>query len=159
MIYGQNSDTSLNSCRDISKYSTIWIYQIDIDMQTLNEFSSWQRRNVWFISWGGLCLSFYSSFDETELTAEDCVGRDQQLFHCLFQDSAEFDLLFENAFDQWVASTASEKCTFFQILHHTCQRYLTDRKPEFINCQSKIMGGKWALTLFQLSYFPILIFI
>ncbi|XP_055412269.1 syntaxin-binding protein 6 isoform X5 [Bubalus kerabau] len=57
------------------------------------------------------------------------------------RDSAEFDLLFENAFDQWVASTASEKCTFFQILHHTCQRYLTDRKPEFINCQSKIMGA------------------
>ncbi|XP_051833289.1 syntaxin-binding protein 6 isoform X2 [Antechinus flavipes] len=57
------------------------------------------------------------------------------------RDSAEFDLLFENAFDQWVASTASEKCTFFQILHHTCQRYLTDKKPEFINCQSKIMGG------------------
>uniref|UniRef100_A0A7N5K807 Syntaxin-binding protein 6 n=1 Tax=Ailuropoda melanoleuca TaxID=9646 RepID=A0A7N5K807_AILME len=57
------------------------------------------------------------------------------------RDSAEFDLLFENAFDQWVASTASEKCTFFQILHHTCQRYLPDRKPEFINCQSKIMGG------------------
>ncbi|XP_058522259.1 syntaxin-binding protein 6 isoform X1 [Ochotona princeps] len=57
------------------------------------------------------------------------------------RDSAEFDLLFENTFDQWVASTASEKCTFFQILHHTCQRYLTDRKPEFINCQSKIMGG------------------
>uniref|UniRef100_A0A8B7U9Y3 Syntaxin-binding protein 6 n=1 Tax=Castor canadensis TaxID=51338 RepID=A0A8B7U9Y3_CASCN len=56
------------------------------------------------------------------------------------RDSAEFDLLFENTFDQWVASTASEKCTFFQILHHTCQRYLTDRKPEFINCQSKIMG-------------------
>ncbi|XP_057400135.1 syntaxin-binding protein 6 isoform X1 [Balaenoptera acutorostrata] len=56
------------------------------------------------------------------------------------RDSAEFDLLFENAFDQWVASSASEKCTFFQILHHTCQRYLTDRKPEFINCQSKIMG-------------------
>ncbi|XP_073067524.1 syntaxin-binding protein 6 isoform X2 [Manis javanica] len=57
------------------------------------------------------------------------------------RDSAEFDLLFENAFDQWVASTASEKCTFFQILHHTCQRYLTDRKPEFINCQSKVTGG------------------
>ncbi|ELK17048.1 Syntaxin-binding protein 6 [Pteropus alecto] len=57
------------------------------------------------------------------------------------RDSAEFDLSFENASDQWVASTASEKCTFFQILHHTCQRYLTDRKPEFINCQSKIMGG------------------
>uniref|UniRef100_A0A8V5GMA5 Uncharacterized protein n=1 Tax=Melopsittacus undulatus TaxID=13146 RepID=A0A8V5GMA5_MELUD len=57
------------------------------------------------------------------------------------RDSPEFDLLFENAFDQWVASTASEKCTFFQILHSTCQRYLTDKKPEFINCQSKIMGG------------------
>uniref|UniRef100_A0A6I8P8H2 Syntaxin binding protein 6 n=1 Tax=Ornithorhynchus anatinus TaxID=9258 RepID=A0A6I8P8H2_ORNAN len=57
------------------------------------------------------------------------------------RDSPEFDLLFENAFDQWVASTASEKCTFFQILHHTCQRYLTDKKPEFINCQSKIMGA------------------
>uniref|UniRef100_A0A8C5RCJ9 Syntaxin binding protein 6 n=1 Tax=Laticauda laticaudata TaxID=8630 RepID=A0A8C5RCJ9_LATLA len=57
------------------------------------------------------------------------------------RDSPEFDLLFENAFDQWVASTASEKCTFFQILHHTCQRYLTDKKPEFINCQSKVIGG------------------
>uniref|UniRef100_K7FIE0 Syntaxin-binding protein 6 n=1 Tax=Pelodiscus sinensis TaxID=13735 RepID=K7FIE0_PELSI len=57
------------------------------------------------------------------------------------RDCPEFDLLFENAFDQWVASTASEKSTFFQILHHTCQRYLTDKKPEFINCQSKIMGG------------------
>ncbi|KAM9239144.1 syntaxin-binding protein 6 isoform 2-T2 [Leptosomus discolor] len=57
------------------------------------------------------------------------------------RDSPEFDLLFENAFDQWVASTASEKCTFFQVLHHTCQRYLTDKKPEFINCQSKIMGA------------------
>nr|XP_006004118.1 PREDICTED: syntaxin-binding protein 6 isoform X1 [Latimeria chalumnae] len=57
------------------------------------------------------------------------------------RDSPEFDLLFENAFDQWVASTASEKCTFFQILHHTCQRYLADRKPEFINCQSKLLGG------------------
>ncbi|XP_043372429.1 syntaxin-binding protein 6 isoform X2 [Dermochelys coriacea] len=57
------------------------------------------------------------------------------------RDSPEFDLLFENAFDQWVASTASEKSTFFQILHHTCQRYLPDKKPEFINCQSKIMGA------------------
>lgn len=64
------------------------------------------------------------------------------MYFFFFQDSPEFDLLFENAFDQWVASTASEKCTFFQVLHHTCQRYLTDKKPEFINCQSKIMGGK-----------------
>uniref|UniRef100_A0A674G9K4 Syntaxin-binding protein 6 n=1 Tax=Taeniopygia guttata TaxID=59729 RepID=A0A674G9K4_TAEGU len=62
------------------------------------------------------------------------------------RDSPEFDLLFENAFDQWVANTASEKCTFFQVLHHTCQRYLTDRKPEFINCQSKIMGAADSVT-------------
>lgn len=57
------------------------------------------------------------------------------------RDCAEFDLVFENAFDQWVASTASEKCTFFQILHNISQRYLSDRKPEFINCQSKVLGG------------------
>ncbi|XP_061467517.1 syntaxin-binding protein 6 isoform X4 [Rhineura floridana] len=69
------------------------------------------------------------------------VRRSQWMLEQLRQDSPEFDLLFENAFDQWVASTASEKCTFFQILHHTCQRYLTDKKPEFINCQSKIIGG------------------
>ncbi|KAM4666400.1 syntaxin-binding protein 6 isoform 3-T3 [Amazona ochrocephala] len=62
------------------------------------------------------------------------------------RDSPEFDLLFENAFDQWVASTASEKSTFFQVLHHTCQRYLTDKKPEFINCQSKIMGAADSVT-------------
>ncbi|CAG10386.1 unnamed protein product [Tetraodon nigroviridis] len=34
-----------------------------------------------------------------------------------------------------------KKCTFIQILHHTCQRYCSARKPEFINCQSKLMGG------------------
>ncbi|KAM4899412.1 syntaxin-binding protein 6 isoform 2-T2 [Sylvia borin] len=62
------------------------------------------------------------------------------------RDSPEFDLLFENAFDQWVANTASEKCTFFQVLHHTCQRYLTDKKPEFINCQSKITGAADSVT-------------
>ncbi|XP_038642117.1 syntaxin-binding protein 6 isoform X2 [Scyliorhinus canicula] len=57
------------------------------------------------------------------------------------RDCPEFDLIFENAFDQWVASTASEKCTFFQILHNISQRYLSDKKPEFINCQSKVSGG------------------
>lgn len=60
----------------------------------------------------------------------------------LFQDCPEFDLVFENAFDQWSAGSAGEKCTFIQILHHTCQRYCSARKPEFINCQSKLMGGK-----------------
>ncbi|XP_072340459.1 syntaxin-binding protein 6 isoform X1 [Scyliorhinus torazame] len=57
------------------------------------------------------------------------------------RDCPEFDLMFENAFDQWVASTASEKCTFFQILHNISQRYLSDKKPEFINYQSKVSGG------------------
>ncbi|XP_078089401.1 syntaxin-binding protein 6 [Mustelus asterias] len=57
------------------------------------------------------------------------------------RDSPEFDLVFENAFDQWAANTASEKCTFFQILHNISQRYLSDKKPEFINCQSKVVGG------------------
>ncbi|XP_009871152.1 PREDICTED: syntaxin-binding protein 6, partial [Apaloderma vittatum] len=70
------------------------------------------------------------------------------------RDSPEFDLLFENAFDQWVASTASEKCTFFQVLHNTCQRYLTDKKPEFINCQSKIMGGKSLMHIFRNKQTP-----
>lgn len=62
----------------------------------------------------------------------------------LSKDSPEFDLTFENAFDQWVAGSAGEKCTFIQILHHTCQRYSSARKPEFINCQSKLLGGKTA---------------
>ncbi|MBN3273239.1 STXB6 protein, partial [Polyodon spathula] len=57
------------------------------------------------------------------------------------QDCAEFDLVFDNAFDPWVAGSATQKCMFFQILHHTCQRFLADRKPEFINCQSKLLGG------------------
>uniref|UniRef100_A0A3Q3L4H9 Syntaxin-binding protein 6 n=1 Tax=Mastacembelus armatus TaxID=205130 RepID=A0A3Q3L4H9_9TELE len=52
-----------------------------------------------------------------------------------------FDLMFDNAFDQWVAGSAGEKCTFIQILHHTCQRYSSARKPEFVNCQSKLLGG------------------
>lgn len=60
----------------------------------------------------------------------------------LFKDCPEFDLVFDNAFDQWVAGSAGEKCTFIQILHHTCQRYSPTRKPEFINCQSKLLGGK-----------------
>ncbi|XP_064177574.1 syntaxin-binding protein 6 isoform X1 [Anguilla rostrata] len=58
------------------------------------------------------------------------------------RDCPEFDLMFDNAFDQWVASSAGEKCTFVQILHHTCQRYSVERKPEFVNCQSKLLGGK-----------------
>ncbi|KAF7663863.1 hypothetical protein LDENG_00199630 [Lucifuga dentata] len=61
------------------------------------------------------------------------------------RDCAEFDLMFDNAFDQWIAGSAGEKCTFIQILHHTCQRYSSARKPEFINCQSKLLGEDQAV--------------
>uniref|UniRef100_A0A4W5KZF0 Syntaxin-binding protein 6 n=1 Tax=Hucho hucho TaxID=62062 RepID=A0A4W5KZF0_9TELE len=57
------------------------------------------------------------------------------------RDCPEFDLAFDNAFDQWVAGSAGEKCTFIQILHHTCQRYSSQSKPEFVNCQPKLLGG------------------
>ncbi|XP_028846861.1 syntaxin-binding protein 6 isoform X2 [Denticeps clupeoides] len=57
------------------------------------------------------------------------------------RDSPEFDLMFDNAFDQWVAGSSGEKGTFVQVLHHTCQRYRADRKPEFVNCQSRLLGG------------------
>ncbi|XP_071760535.1 syntaxin binding protein 6 (amisyn), like [Centroberyx gerrardi] len=39
------------------------------------------------------------------------------------KDSPEFDLVFDNALDQWVASSAAEKCIFVQILYHACQTY------------------------------------
>ncbi|XP_066523833.1 syntaxin-binding protein 6 isoform X2 [Hoplias malabaricus] len=57
------------------------------------------------------------------------------------KDCPEFDLMFENACDQWVAGSSGDKCMFVQVLHNTCQRYSADRKPEFVNCQSKLLGG------------------
>ncbi|XP_038581989.1 syntaxin binding protein 6 (amisyn), like [Micropterus salmoides] len=39
------------------------------------------------------------------------------------KDSPEFDLVFYNAVDQWVASSSAEKCIFVQILYHACQTY------------------------------------
>nr|XP_040016843.1 syntaxin binding protein 6 (amisyn), like [Gasterosteus aculeatus aculeatus] len=39
------------------------------------------------------------------------------------KDSPEFDLVFDNATDQWVASSSAEKCIFVQILYHACQTY------------------------------------
>lgn len=39
------------------------------------------------------------------------------------KDSPEFDLVFDNTVDQWVASSAAEKCIFVQILYHACQTY------------------------------------
>ncbi|TSM77337.1 Syntaxin-binding protein 6 [Bagarius yarrelli] len=58
------------------------------------------------------------------------------------RDCPEFDLTFENAFDQWVAGSAGDKCMFVQVLHNTCQRYSAERKPEFVNCQSKLLGAE-----------------
>ncbi|XP_016387314.1 syntaxin-binding protein 6-like [Sinocyclocheilus rhinocerous] len=57
------------------------------------------------------------------------------------RDCPEFDLIFENGSDQWTAGSAGEKCVFVQVLHHTCQRFIPERKPEFINCPSKLLGG------------------
>uniref|UniRef100_A0A3P8ZRH6 Exocyst complex component Sec3 PIP2-binding N-terminal domain-containing protein n=1 Tax=Esox lucius TaxID=8010 RepID=A0A3P8ZRH6_ESOLU len=39
------------------------------------------------------------------------------------KDCPEFDLVFDNALDQWVASSAPEKCIFIQIMYHACQTY------------------------------------
>ncbi|XP_051908175.1 syntaxin binding protein 6 (amisyn), like [Hippocampus zosterae] len=39
------------------------------------------------------------------------------------KDSPEFDLVFVNAVDQWVASSAAEKCILVQILYRACQTY------------------------------------
>uniref|UniRef100_A0A672RBR8 Syntaxin-binding protein 6-like n=1 Tax=Sinocyclocheilus grahami TaxID=75366 RepID=A0A672RBR8_SINGR len=57
------------------------------------------------------------------------------------RDCPEFDLIFENGSDQWTAGSAGEKCGFVQVLHHTCQRFIPERKPEFINCHPKLLGG------------------
>ncbi|XP_061785821.1 syntaxin binding protein 6 (amisyn), like isoform X1 [Nerophis lumbriciformis] len=39
------------------------------------------------------------------------------------KDSPEFDLVFVNTVDQWVASSAAEKCILIQILYRACQTY------------------------------------
>uniref|UniRef100_A0A8C9YZZ0 Syntaxin binding protein 6 (amisyn), like n=1 Tax=Sander lucioperca TaxID=283035 RepID=A0A8C9YZZ0_SANLU len=57
------------------------------------------------------------------------------------KDSPEFNLVFDNAVDLWLASSSAEKCIFVQILYHACQIYW-EGKTEFINCQSKLTGGK-----------------
>uniref|UniRef100_A0A8C9YSN6 Syntaxin binding protein 6 (amisyn), like n=1 Tax=Sander lucioperca TaxID=283035 RepID=A0A8C9YSN6_SANLU len=39
------------------------------------------------------------------------------------KDSPEFNLVFDNAVDLWLASSSAEKCIFVQILYHACQIY------------------------------------
>ncbi|XP_041660740.1 syntaxin binding protein 6 (amisyn), like [Cheilinus undulatus] len=43
------------------------------------------------------------------------------------KDTPEFDLVFDNAEDQWVALSSAEKCIFIQILYHACQAYWEGR--------------------------------
>uniref|UniRef100_A0A672ZCV4 Syntaxin binding protein 6 (amisyn), like n=1 Tax=Sphaeramia orbicularis TaxID=375764 RepID=A0A672ZCV4_9TELE len=66
------------------------------------------------------------------------------------KDSPEFDLVFDNTVDQWVASSAAEKCIFVQILYHTRRKsYVPPRQTEFINCQSKLTGGNTVANVVQ----------
>ncbi|XP_051501157.1 syntaxin-binding protein 6-like isoform X2 [Myxocyprinus asiaticus] len=91
------------------------------------------------------------------------------------KDSPEFDLVFDRNSDQWLASSAAEKCMFVQVLYHACQNYweaklgqdnpvspgdpkipgVTEtkkshgatRQTEFINCQPKLMGDGCTLNM------------
>ncbi|KAI1897798.1 hypothetical protein AGOR_G00086980 [Albula goreensis] len=56
------------------------------------------------------------------------------------RDCPEFDLVFDGGSDQWQASSSVEKSLFIQVLHRYCQKHCKGRKPEFINCPSKLLG-------------------
>uniref|UniRef100_UPI00358E777E syntaxin-binding protein 6 n=1 Tax=Myxine glutinosa TaxID=7769 RepID=UPI00358E777E len=56
------------------------------------------------------------------------------------RECPEFDLLFDNAYDLWVASSSVEKRAFLQVLYTTCSTNLPHR-PSFVNCQAQIIGG------------------
>lgn len=43
------------------------------------------------------------------------------------KDTPEFDLVFDNAADEWVAQSPADKSILVQVLHHGCQTYW-DRK-------------------------------
>uniref|UniRef100_A0A8C4R7F4 Syntaxin binding protein 6 n=1 Tax=Eptatretus burgeri TaxID=7764 RepID=A0A8C4R7F4_EPTBU len=55
-------------------------------------------------------------------------------------NSTEFDIIFDECHDQWSASSSAEKGTFLQILHHTCQRYISPT-PSFVNCPPHCLTG------------------
>uniref|UniRef100_A0A673J9A4 Syntaxin binding protein 6 (amisyn), like n=1 Tax=Sinocyclocheilus rhinocerous TaxID=307959 RepID=A0A673J9A4_9TELE len=91
------------------------------------------------------------------------------------KDTPEFDLVFDRTTDQWVASSAAEKCMFVQVLYHACQNYWeaklaqanpaspgdqkTPGAPEnkkspgapsqtsFVNCQQKLMGDACSVNM------------
>uniref|UniRef100_A0AAZ3QK57 Syntaxin binding protein 6 (amisyn) n=1 Tax=Oncorhynchus tshawytscha TaxID=74940 RepID=A0AAZ3QK57_ONCTS len=104
--------------------------------------SSFAKRSMWTIDQLRQPFHLGKSHIDTYCLGHAC-SLSLLLCFCisLYKDCPEFDLAFDNAFDQWVAGSAGEKCTFIQILHHTCQRYSSQSKPEFVNCQSKLLGG------------------
>ncbi|XP_016373184.1 syntaxin-binding protein 6-like [Sinocyclocheilus rhinocerous] len=91
------------------------------------------------------------------------------------KDTPEFDLVFNRTTDQWVASSAAEKCMFVQVLYHACQNYweaklaqantasprdqkipgaLENKKSpgapsqtSFVNCQQKLMGDSCSVNM------------
>ncbi|XP_048064446.1 syntaxin binding protein 6 (amisyn), like [Megalobrama amblycephala] len=91
------------------------------------------------------------------------------------KDTPEFDLVFDRTTDQWVASSAAEKCMFVQVLYHACQNYWEAKRgqdnpaspgeqkipgaPEnkkspvapnqtnFVNCQQKLMGDACSVNM------------
>ncbi|XP_026147244.1 syntaxin-binding protein 6-like [Carassius auratus] len=94
------------------------------------------------------------------------------------KDTPEFDLVFDRTTDQWMASSAAEKCMFVQVLYHACQNYWeaklaqasaaspADQKTpgemenkkspgapsqtSFVNCQQKLMGD--ACSVYMVIY-------
>lgn len=100
----------------------------------------WHRASSFLFLSSYSCHTFFLSlFFSLPVTSQDCP---------------EFDLTFENAFDQWVAGSAGDKCVFVQVLHNTCQRYSAERKPEFVNCQSKLLGGEHEQRAVTMPYIP-----
>lgn len=57
------------------------------------------------------------------------------------KDCPEFDLVFDNAFDQWVASSAAEKCIFIQIMYHACQTYWEGKESRGAQGGQGAQGG------------------
>ncbi|XP_020512377.1 syntaxin binding protein 6 (amisyn), like [Labrus bergylta] len=61
------------------------------------------------------------------------------------KDSPEFDLVFDNTQDQWVARSSAEKCIFVQILYHACQTYWEGRAGSLGKVGRQVKPGQRAL--------------
>ncbi|KAG9344727.1 hypothetical protein JZ751_010414, partial [Albula glossodonta] len=91
------------------------------------------KKKIPFLATGG--LGDYRTFICVSVTNE----KPAQLY--ITKDCPEFDLVFDGGSDQWQASSSVEKSLFIQVLHRYCQKHCKGRKPEFINCPSKLLGG------------------